>query len=297
MSLLPQIKRSLITALRAPAVPVATVLDLVLQLEVAREFARLQSDLRQSMPRNPAGHGFKVYSQADEDGIVEFICRELGVRTGLFAEIGCGDGRENNTHFLLLKGWRGIWVDGNPGLIASVQSALPASDRLSVVGAMVTRENVVQLLRPALASGDLDLLSIDVDGNDLQIAKAAVEAFRPKVVVGEYNAKFPFPLAVSVAYEPARVWQGDDYQGASLAAWVDGLGASYKLVCCNLAGTNAFFVRADLASGFENYTPEQLYQPARFYLTALQSGHAPTLSYLADQLAARADASSTRNSS
>ena len=37
---------------------------------------------------------------------------------------------------------------------------------------------------------------------------------------------------------------------------------------------------------FHSYPPEQLYQPARFHLTALQSGHSPSLSFLADALRA-----------
>ena len=34
-----------------------------------------------------------------------------------------------------------------------------------------------------------------------------------------------------------------------------GLKPSYRLVCCNLAGTNAFFVREDSAGRFANYAP------------------------------------------
>jgi hypothetical protein len=258
----------------------------MLQLELARELERLQSGMRESMPGNPAGQGFKVYSQADEDGIIAQICERLGIASGVCAEIGCGDGRENNTHYLLLNGWRGVWIDGDSANVAAIRAALPQSNQLRVVEAMVTRENVVELLRPVLDRGrTLDLLSVDVDGNDLPIAQAAVAAFSPKVVVAEYNAKFPYPLALGVAYDPNRSWQGDDYHGASLAAWVEGL-PEYRLVACNLAGTNAFFVRSALAAKFADYSPERLYQPARFHLTALQAGHPPTLSFLADALAA-----------
>ncbi len=56
------------------------------------------------MPENPAAYGFKVYSQADEDGVVDNITQRIGIDRGSFIEIGCGDGRENNSHYLLLKG-------------------------------------------------------------------------------------------------------------------------------------------------------------------------------------------------
>jgi len=286
MALLPQIKRSLRAALWPSAAPTASVLNAMLQLELSRELHSLQAIVRQAMPENPAGHGFKVYSQADEDGILEQICTRLGLQAGVFAEIGCGDGRENNTHYLLLKGWRGVWVDGSHENAASIRSALPVSDRLRLVEAFVTRENIDDLLLPALTTlGALDVLSVDVDGNDLVIAQAAIARFSPKIVIAEYNAKFPCPLSLSVAYDPRRTWQGDDYHGASLAAWVEGLAPDYELVCCNLAGTNAFFVQKKFAQTFGGYSPQQLYQPARFHLTALQVSHLPSLSFLADTLA------------
>ena len=125
---------------------------------------------------------------------------------------------------------------------------------------------------------------MDVDGNDLAIAEAAIDAWSPKIVVGEYNAKFPYPMQQEVHYDRLHRWAGDDYHGASLAAWVERLKFGYRLVSCNLAGTNAFFVRGDLAGRFANYAPAQLYQPARFHLTALRSGHAPSLMFLRNSL-------------
>jgi hypothetical protein len=257
----------------------------LLQLELGRELARLQAELRSAMPDNPAACGFKVYSQADEDGILEELCRRLGLERGHFIEIGCGDGRENNSHYLLLKGWRGIWVDGSTENIAAIRAALPPAKRLRVVEHMVTRDNVASI--PAAADspkfGELDLFSVDVDGNDLAIALAAVKAWSPKVVIGEYNAKFPYSMKMEVAYNPSHAWNGDDYHGASLAAWVEQL-QPYRLVACNLAGTNAFFVREDLADRCADYPPDRLYQPARFHLTAMRSGHAPSLAFLRDAL-------------
>jgi hypothetical protein len=151
---------------------------------------------------------------------------------------------------------------------------------------MVTRDNVAVI--PAAAGspdvGALDLLSVDVDGNDLAIAESAIKAWSPKIVIGEYNAKFPPPLQLEVAYDPQHRWARDDYHGASLAAWVERLKPGYQLVSCNLAGTNAFFVREDFAERFQRYPHAQLYQPARFHLTALRSGHAPSLSFVRNSL-------------
>jgi hypothetical protein len=287
MSILTRLHRRLTELMPSHAAPVAAMLDAALQLELSREFDRLQRELQASMPQNPAARGFKVYSQCDEDGIVQDICSTIGLERGVFAEIGCGDGRENNTHYLLLKGWRGVWIDADSQNMGALRHALPASSALRLVEALVTRESVLQLLRPALESFDsgLDVLSIDVDGNDLAIAQSVAAAFRPKIIVGEYNAKFPYPMVTEITYKPQQKWQGDDYHGASLAAWVRQLTPEYQLVSCNLAGTNAFFVQTQYIDCFGPYLPEKLYQPARFHLTALRAGHEPSLSYLKQMLA------------
>ena len=288
MSILSRLQRRMTELMPSHAAPVAALLDAALQLELSREFDRLQQALQVSMPQNPAARGFKVYSQSDEDGIVQDICSTLGLEHGIFAEIGCGDGRENNTHYLLLKGWRGVWIDADSSNIGALRNVLPASGTLRLVEAQVTRENVLPLLQPALDAfgSGLDLLSIDVDGNDLTIARSVANALRPKIIVGEYNAKFPYPMVAEITYQPQQKWQGDDYHGASLAAWVQQLAPEYQLVSCNLAGTNAFFVQAPYIERFGWYPPEKLYQPARFHLTALRAGHAPSLSYLRQMLAA-----------
>lgn len=281
-----RLKNTVRALLTCPPDAAAFSLDALLQIQLSRELERLQVDVRAAMPQNPAADGFKVYSQADEDGILGEIARRIGIDQGHFIEIGCGDGRENNSHYLLLKGWRGVWVDGDPANIAAIRAALPLDGRLRLVEQMVTRANISAIPTAAGSPnfGALDLLSVDVDGNDLAIAEAAIDAWSPKIVVGEYNAKFPYPLQQEVHYDPQHRWARDDYHGASLAAWVERLQPKYRLVTCNLAGTNAFFVREELASAFALYAPADLYQPARFHLTALRSGHAPSLTFLRNSL-------------
>ena len=122
------------------------------------------------------------------------------------------------------------------------------------------------------ATQTVDLLSVDIDGNDLPVALAATEAMSAKVLVVEYNAKFPYPIVQCMKYDPAHTWKNDDYHGASLGAWVQALETRYRLVCCNLAGTNAFFVRSDLAGQFPLRQPAELYQPAQVLSDCLALG-------------------------
>src|SRR5262249_10850508 len=66
----------------------------------------------------------------------------------------------------------------------------------------------------------------------------------------EYNATFRPPNALVQEYNPTHVWNSDNAFGASLSA-LTALGEKlgYVLVGCCYAGTNAFFVRADLEGG------------------------------------------------
>jgi hypothetical protein len=81
----------------------------------AWEFRRkILSETRSLEKKRLLSHGFKAYSQNDEDGIIQEIFHRIGTVNKNFVEIGVGNGLENNTLYLLLQGWRGLWVESNP---------------------------------------------------------------------------------------------------------------------------------------------------------------------------------------
>jgi hypothetical protein len=254
------------------------------------EMARVREQVRRDMPDNLLLRGYKVYSQTDEDGIIAAIFDRIGGgRT--FIEIGSGNGTENNTHALLLAGWRGVWVDGRGDRIAFIRAEVGATPDLLAEQAFVTRENVPPLAEEwlrRLGVREIDFFSVDIDGNDLHVLMAALGVFRPRVICVEYNAKFPPPLEVCVEYDPKHIWTGDDYHGASLMAYVSALRPlGYTLVTCNISGANAFFVDDAFASRFTLYEPARLFQPSRFHLCTFESGHTPSLKFLRDALQRR----------
>lgn len=272
--------------------PIVANQELLVQLQLRELLEREQRRIRQDMPGNPAGHGYKVYSQADEDGIIDCIVGRLGITNGSCVEFGCGAGVENNTHQLLLKGWRGVWIDGSERNIREITNVVGSGMRdLVVRQAFLDRDNVAPLLLDCVgllgAPPPVDLMSVDIDGNDLALALRAVGALSPKVLVVEYNSKFRPGTSVCVEYQAGFRWESGDYQGASLTAWVDALADAYTLVACCIAGTNAFFVRRDLASEFPPFSPDILYQPPRYELTALRAGLQPSLEFLRLNLKSR----------
>ena len=48
------------------------------------------------------------------------IFSDIGITNKIFVEIGIGSGLENNTHYLLLKDWRGLWIDSNKKSISQL---------------------------------------------------------------------------------------------------------------------------------------------------------------------------------
>jgi hypothetical protein len=230
--------------------------------------------------------GRKAYSQNDEDGIVLEIFQRIGERDRRFVEFGVQGGEECNTVLLLMGGWSGLWLDGSSRHVQSarrIHAAAIEDGRLTITETMVTAENIDGLIADwAGGAGEIDLLSIDIDGADYWVWRA-LEAVRPRVVVIEYNAAYPPPVEFIVPYDPAFAWDGSNYHGASLAS-LERLGAEkgYALVGCCLSGANAFFVREDELAGADGkprfqapYTAANHYEPPRYELSALPHGHPP----------------------
>lgn len=223
--------------------------------------------------------GFQVYSQNDEDGIIQEIFARIGVRSRTFVEFGVEAGLQNNTLKLLLEGWSGLWIEGSPKHVRAIEHRFGdviGQRRLQVVKAFVDRDNVNTLIGPVY-QGEIDLISIDIDGNDVHVLDA-LQILRPRVIVIEYNGKFPPPMNLAQAYNPSHRWRGTDYGGASLEAIANvAARKGYALVGCNITGVNAFFVREDVLGDHfcPPFTASRHYEPARYFLTpTYQAGHA-----------------------
>jgi hypothetical protein len=251
----------------------------------------LRSQHRHKDPRSLIPFGYKVYSQTDEDGIISEIFNRIGTTNKAFIEFGIGDGLENNTLALLFQGWKGLWIEASDKSVANIRGSFGrtiASGSLKLIHSFVTRDNIDALISSGVDQPEIDLLSVDIDGNDFHVFDS-VRCIAPRVVVIEYNAKFHPPISYCMEYDENHVWRGDDHFGASLKFLELGLGRrGYRLVGCNLTGSNAFFVREDLAGDkfLQPYTAENHYEPARYYLTSLPSGHRPSYKTLENAISA-----------
>lgn len=163
----------------------------------------------------------KDYSQHGESTILYDLFDRLIPPGPRFAvEFGSGDGyRHSNIRMFLDDGWRGVQWDTDQ---------------------FITAENVNNGFEHAGVPLDVDLVSIDIDGNDYWVWEAL--DWEPSVVIIEYNSAFPHGRAVSIAYDPDHQWRRDAHYGASMDALVAlGEKKGYVLVA-EVAHANLIFV-------------------------------------------------------
>jgi hypothetical protein len=247
------------------------------QMRVQRAWEEEMAKPRNADPKRLLRHGYKVYSQNDEDGIVAEIFHRIGTANRAFIEFGVETGVECNTAKLLVEGWRGLWIEANPVSVEAIRKNFAPfieERRLSLTESRVSAENINALIAQSGLTGEIDLLSIDIDYNDYWVWKA-IDVVNPRLVAIEYNATLRPPMSLVVPYRPDAEWDGSNFQGASLEALVK-LAAekNYRIVGCSIAGVNAFFVRADLCGDrfLEPATAQEHYEPPRHYFHLLPSG-------------------------
>jgi hypothetical protein len=215
-------------------------------------------------------HELRVYSQSGEDGLLLHFFSLIRAPGKSFIEIGIEDGTECNSANLAINfGWRGLLVEGSPSLAEKARDFYHRRHkiepgRVQIAAQFVTRENVNQLFAVHGLGGEIDLLSIDIDGNDYWVWQA-IEGTQPRVVAIEYNASFGPARSISTRYNPVfdryAFHPSGWYHGASLTALTKlAHQKGYILAGCDSFGADAFFIRRELAAGLiEEMTPAEAF--------------------------------------
>jgi hypothetical protein len=265
-------------------------LNLQTQQMIHSEIERIKNSPRHQNPKSLIKFGYKMYSQNDEDGIIHEIFTRIGTTNKTFVELGIGDGLENNTVALLFDDWNGLWIDASTNAISLIKTNLSEvikCGKLKIIESFITKDNINYLISSEIDNEEIDLLSVDIDGNDYHVLHA-ITCIKPRVIVIEYNAKFPPSLSFCMNYNASHTWKGDDCFGASLKFLENNIDG-YCLVGCNVTGANAFFVREDLVADhfLKPFTAENHYEPARYYLAGFSSGHRASYQTLNNSLTMR----------
>ncbi len=220
----------------------------------------LPADLPQ--PFALAAKRFQLRSQFEEDGIILALLEHIGHGTRRFVEIGSGRSGGNSAALAFDCGWRGIMIDASERAIEGVQRNFALNPGVESLCAKVMPENINELLASRGYTGEIDVLSLDIDSYDYWVLEA-LSVCQPRLLICEYNAAFGPSRAVTIPYPQPLEGTPKGYHGVSLAALV--LAArrkGYRLVLCEYSGVNAFFLRNDLAPEIPEFPSERAFRPA-----------------------------------
>jgi hypothetical protein len=182
----------------------------------------------------------RVYSQYGQDGLIEFIFKNIGTTNKFCVEFGfnsCfidGGSGANTARLILEDGWKSLLLDENNENLSINLHREPLSF-----------ENIGSVFKKYEIPQNPDYVSIDVDSIDLWLFKGMLfSGYRPRLISVEYNSNFP--ITISATVRAGTTWQNDAVYGASLLA-LNKLAEEfeYHLICVEKP-LDTFFVRNDL---------------------------------------------------
>ena len=208
--------------------------------------------------------GFKVYSQFDEDGILLYIFSLIGFTNRKVVEICCGHGAECNTANLIINhACYGLLFDGDENNIQAATNFFRNNKSTWILPpickhAWITKDNINHLIEEEGFSGDVDLLSLDIDGIDYYIWES-LRIISPSVFVCECHNIVPDDMAITIPYKVDFSYKAKDnyhveFHSASPLAMIKlSKEKGYRLIGSHKYGFNLVFMRNDIGN---NYFPE-----------------------------------------
>ena len=214
-----------------------------------------------SLYPNLRDSGFRIYSQFEEDGMILYVLAMIGLKTKKVVEMCCGTGNEcMATNLILNHGFDGYLFDGDRKKIESARMFFKSKkDCLMYTpvlrNAWITTDNVNNLLAESGCTGEVDVFSLDIDGNDYWIWKT-ISVIRPRLLICETHNLVPSDLSLTIEYQQdfncwSKAGHEQDYRGVSLLAMVKLCKEKgYRLIGAHRHGFNAFFLRKDEGRDF-----------------------------------------------
>ncbi len=188
------------------------------------------------------------YSQFGEDGIIEKILSIIGDGNKTCVEFGAWNGvyDANTAKLWLEKGWKALLIEGDPRKF-DVLKENTSGYNCTCVNAYVTPvgKNSLDQIFTSNQIENIDILSIDIDGDDYHILKNLDT--KPRVIICEYNPTIPQDMELV-----GKIGSSLGCSSGSLVKLANEKG--YKIIA--ITDTNCIFVRNDIFEKFVDFNTE-----------------------------------------
>ena len=191
---------------------------------------------------------YKVFSQNDEDGIIQYLLYSLKIKNPKFVEIGTENYSESNTRYIYETSYcDGLIIDGHKNLKEEISKFLPLyKGNLKIYNNFIEPESIMEILKKNSFDKDLDIFSIDIDGVDYWVIKELPDKIS-KIFIAEYNPYFGPDLEITVPniknFNRTNYHYSNLCWGSSLKAIIDVLKKKgFSFIGVNNLKNNAFFV-------------------------------------------------------
>ena len=191
---------------------------------------------------------YKVFSQNNDDGIIQYLLYSLKIKNLKFVEIGTENYSESNTRYLFeTRHCDGLIIDGYKNLEEEIgKYLLLDKGNLKIYNNFIEPESIVEILKKNNFDKDLDLFSIDIDGLDYWVIKELPNKIS-KIFIAEYNPYFGPDLEITVPniknFNRTNYHYSNLCYGSSLKAIINILKTKgFSFIGSNGLKNNAFFV-------------------------------------------------------
>ncbi|MGV8130701.1 MAG: glycosyltransferase family protein [Candidatus Pacearchaeota archaeon] len=184
----------------------------------------------------------KKYAQFGEEAIFDYIFSNIGETNKFLVDFGASSLNLglSNSKYLLEKGWNGLLMDGN------------SDGNPLIKEEFITAENICSLFKKYSVPNEFDLLSIDIDGNDIWVLESILNGgYKPRVIINEFNGCIPVGVNKAIKYNPTHTWGENDYYGGSFEAFKVLLKKFGYTLVHQIETTNMIFVRSDIVPEFD----------------------------------------------
>tara|TARA_B100000795_G_C22794633_1_gene438711 strand:- start:1456 stop:2262 length:807 start_codon:yes stop_codon:yes gene_type:complete len=159
------------------------------------------------------------YSENGEDGIIEYLIKKLSLNDIQCCEFGAWDGKKFSNTFNLVKNYnaRAVYIESDESkYLDLLETCKKYPNIVSIkkfISATNDESNIDQVLSKTFLKKNFEILSIDIDSNDLEIFES-MKDYHPKIVIIEISSD----LGPDILYRYGKDSKNFDSQGESQVA-------------------------------------------------------------------------------